>query len=273
MRVFAIRDESLSGKVLGYLIYYINPKAFYIELIPGIDEWEAPLILSAFVKRGEYSIGSYWSCIWVQQRIIPQDRQNIGQILRDNGLSSYDELELLLLSMGRCAQDDCYLEELSDDMFPEELLSRWQYKLEDVVPTDNYRLLAFFRTGEVKMVDMKELVQNVPSCEPFLQTEERFNSVELQPDGYGIMWNEHAAISDLMLYRSGTSLHLSLDDFCRFVQYRVVNSAEAAAILDCSRQNINDLIRRDKLHPVRNDARNKLFLRNEVIQRKKGHLW
>ena len=33
MRIFAIRDESLSpDTTLGYLIYYERPRAFYIEL-------------------------------------------------------------------------------------------------------------------------------------------------------------------------------------------------------------------------------------------------
>ena len=79
MRIFAIKDESLSSQtVLGYLIYYENAKAFYIELPEDADPWETPLLLSTFVKRGERSVNSYWSRLWVEQRIIPPDRQNIG---------------------------------------------------------------------------------------------------------------------------------------------------------------------------------------------------
>ena len=41
MRIFAIRDESLSpDTVLGYLIYYERPKAFYIELPENAGERE-----------------------------------------------------------------------------------------------------------------------------------------------------------------------------------------------------------------------------------------
>ena len=40
------------------------------------------------------------SKIWVEQRIIPSDRQNIAEILRDNNLKEYDEFELLMLAMG-----------------------------------------------------------------------------------------------------------------------------------------------------------------------------
>ena len=62
MRIFAIRDESIArDAVLGYLIYYERPKAFYIELPDDADVWETPLLLSSFVRRGEHSVGSYWS--------------------------------------------------------------------------------------------------------------------------------------------------------------------------------------------------------------------
>ncbi|MBR2823489.1 MAG: hypothetical protein IKE24_07385 [Clostridia bacterium] len=44
--------------------------------------------------------------MWVQQLIVPQDRQNIGQVLKENGLGVYDEFQLLMLTMGRCAQED-----------------------------------------------------------------------------------------------------------------------------------------------------------------------
>ena len=127
MRVFVIRDDELAEKDLGYLLYYEPSKAFYIELPENADEWETPMILSSFVRRGEYSVNAYWSLQWVRQRIIPQDRQNLGQILRDNHLQEYDELALLLLGHGRCAQDAVYIEELAE--IPKSIAERWAYKL------------------------------------------------------------------------------------------------------------------------------------------------
>lgn len=40
---------------------------------------------------------------------MPPERQNIGQILRANGLKEYDEFPLLLKNDGRCCQDECYI--------------------------------------------------------------------------------------------------------------------------------------------------------------------
>lgn len=81
-------------------------------------------MLDSFVKRGETTVNSYWSKIWVQQRIVPIDRQNIGEILRDNHLKEYDEYELLMLAMGRCAQDDYYLVPINEKELPEEITRR-----------------------------------------------------------------------------------------------------------------------------------------------------
>lgn len=271
MRVFAIKDEGLpESRILGYLIYYETAKAFYIELPDDADPWETPLLLDCFVKRGQRSVGSYWSRLWVEQRIIPRERQNIGQVLRENKLFEYDEFALLTLAHGRCPQDQCYLEEIPGDALPPDLLKRWEHKVEDVVPLDDARLLTFFRDGTVKIVNMLQLVSGDSPCAPYIDSEARFNRVEVQPDGYGVMWSERAVISDHELYANGRPVPLSLNDFCRFVQVRVISAKETCEILDCSRQNIDDLIRRDKLHPIRTDAKNRLFLRREVYERRRG---
>ena len=131
MKIFAIRDESaVTQKDLAYLFYYELEKRFYIELPQVADPWEIPLLLDSFVKQNETTVNSYWSKIWVQQRIIPTDRQNIGEILRDNQLEEYDEYELLMLAMGRCAQDDYYLVPIDEKDLPEEIKKRFATRIE-----------------------------------------------------------------------------------------------------------------------------------------------
>ena len=138
MKIFAIRDESAEvQKDLAYLLYYEFEKRFYIELPEGADPWELPLLLDSFVRQNETTVNSYWSKIWVQQRIIPTDRQNIGEILRDNQLEEYDEYELLILAMGRCAQDDYYLVPIDEKDLPEEIIKRFATRIEDVLPLED----------------------------------------------------------------------------------------------------------------------------------------
>ena len=267
MRIFQVKSEE-DKKTLAYLLYYEKEKAFYIELPDGADPWETPLILSSFAKKDITTVNSYWSKIWVQQRIIPSDRQNLGQILKENKLTEYDEFELLMLSGGRCAQDDLYLEEISENDISKEISQRFVKKIEDIVPLQNYSLLVFFRDGTIKKCNIKDFFSKNKALETFLSiNKDMFQYVKIQPGGYGICWEENMLISDSELYDSGTEIPLSLLDFKEFVVHRVVNSAEAAELLDCSRQNINDLIKRNKLHPIKTSEKNTLFLKSEIMKR------
>lgn len=270
MRIFAVRDDDLNSKTVAYLLYYEIPKTFYIELPDDADEWETPLLLSSFVKQGEHTVNSYWSNEWVRQRIVPQDRQNISEVLKDNGLSEYDEFDLLMLSMGKCAQDNCYLTEIAADELPAELTERWKIKLEDVVPLEGGALLCFFRNGAVKKCSIAEYKNEIPQLSGILSRFDIFEKVEVQTDGYGVSWNGTAMISNSRLYDSGVDVPLTLNDFVSFISNRVINSSQACKLLDCSRQNIQDLVKRGKLRPIRIDGKNTMFLRNEIVQRRKG---
>lgn len=268
MRVFAIRSEDdIHNKDLAYLLYYEKEKRFYIELPDDADEWETPLILSSFLKRGQKTINSYWSLKWVQQRIVPTDRQNIGQILKDNGMKEYDEFQLLIAGDGRCAQDDYYLVEISEEQLLETMRDRYEKRLEDVVPLKNGHLLSFFRDGSAKKVNVKRLLAYDLKFSRIMKEQNLFDQVKVQPGGYGICWDEHLTVPDYMLYDEGEELLLSLDDFRSFVTNRVVNTAEAMDILDCSRQNMNDLIKRGKIEPVKKEAKSTLFLKSDIEQR------
>jgi hypothetical protein len=268
MKIFAIRDETdFTNKDIAFLIYYEQDKRFYIELPENADPWETPLLLSSFLKRGEKTVNAYWSKIWVQQRIIPSDRQNLGQILRDNGFEAYDEFDLLMLADGRCAQDNYYLVSVLEADLPQSFVLRFQKKVEDVVPLVKKQLLVFFQDGSVKKCDVESLLTNNKAFSPILKDENLFRSVCIQPGGYGVCWGENLNIADDVLYDCGKDVPLSLGDFRRFVEDRIVNTAEAAELLGCTRQNIDDLVHRHKLHPIKATPKNKLFLKSEIIQR------
>lgn len=267
MKIFAIRNEE-NKEISAYLLYYEKEKSFYIELPDNADPWETPLILSSFAKKDITTVNSYWSKIWVQQRIVPSDRQNLGQVLKENNLSEYDEFELLMLSDGRCAQDNFYLELIPENDLPDSILKRFEKKIEDIVPLQNYGLLVFFRNGVIKKCDVKKFFNKNKSLKTFLTLhKDMFQYVRIQPGGYGIYWEENMSISDTELYDKGTKIPLSSSDFKDFVEHRVINAAEAAELLDCSRQNINDLVKRDKLHPVKATDKSTLFLKSEVMKR------
>lgn len=269
MKIFAIRDESdKTQKDLAFLFYYEIEKQFFIELPDNADYWENPILLGSFVKRGEKTVSPYWSKIWVQQRIIPRNRQNIDQILRDNGLKEYDEFELLMLAKGRCAQDDCYLVPLTEADLPKEIVKRFETRIgEDVLPLDGYCLLVFFRDGVVKKCDLKSHFEKTAAFNILLRKPEYFASVQMLTGGYGVFWDVNMTVSDSMLYQIGKKVPLRVSDFKNFVAQRVINATEAAELLNCSRQNVMELTKRGKLHSIKASERNTLYLKSEIIQR------
>lgn len=263
MKIYEIKDND---KLYGYLIYYKKTKSFYIELNSNIELKDSILFFDYFYKNKKYSIDSYWSKIWVQQRIVPPDRQNIGSILKANHLNEYDEFALLISNNGRCSQDDLYLEEIDEKSINIDIKNRFLHKLEDVIVSKD-SLLCFFRNGITKRITFDILISMNIRFNSLLTRKEFINNYKLQADGYGIIFNDTFTISNIDLYNNGIEIDISLDDFKNYVNSRIINTNTACEILNCSRQNINDLVKRDKLHPIREDDRNYLFNRNEIEQR------
>jgi hypothetical protein len=198
---------------------------------------------------------------------VPPDRQNIGQILRDNGLKSYDEYALLMLSSGRCEQDDYYLVPVDEKALPNRIVRRFDRKVEDVVPLQNNSLLVFFRDGTIRKCELNAYFEKAPRFSILVKRPDYFAHVQIQTGGYGIQWDENLSIPDSELYKMGRRVPLTADDFRIFATERIINAAEAAEILNCSRQYISELVRSDKLHPIKASEKNTLFLKSEVLRR------
>lgn len=109
---FAIKNKAYDDKIVGYLYYDNNTETYEIEIPDDVKSSQAPLILANFIQKGKRKIGNEWSLRWVQERVIPQERQNIGQILKNNGMEYYSEFPLLLQNQGRSCQDECYIEQI-----------------------------------------------------------------------------------------------------------------------------------------------------------------
>lgn len=92
--------------------YDEQSKTYTIDIPENVSYKEAPFMMSLFLKKGIRSVDSEWSMRWVRSRIIPSSRQNIGEILRVNGMRSYDEHKLLLKNEGRSCQDEFYIEHM-----------------------------------------------------------------------------------------------------------------------------------------------------------------
>ena len=277
MKIFAIRDASIAkDRSLAWLLYYPAADEFHIEICDGVDEWDAPLLISSFVKRGRKSLDPDSSRLWAELRIIPPDRQNLGMILRDNGLDSYDPFRLLLLAGGRCAQDDCFLVPLREDRLPKELEKRLQENLLSFLPaqpdpesgsTDH---LFFFRDGMIRRIPDEDLcseeAQKKKQLERLSLYRNSISRLSLTAGGHGVRVSDGTCLSAEELRKKGKLLPLTQEDFHSYIRSNVIDTAAAADLLHCTRQNIQDLVRRNKLHPVLTFKNNFLFLKDEILR-------
>lgn len=284
MRAYAIRDASIDkNRDLAWLLYYEREDAFHIEICGDVDEWDAPLILSSFVKRGMRALDPYWSLRWVEERIIPRDRQNLGMILKENGLTEYDAYRLLVLADGKCAQDECYISPLKADSLPKELRRRLDRTLSCVVPTPDHTLL-FFKDGSVESLSDAALMElpekpdhavgandsgiNGKERERLVRRlseyRSRLTELSMQPGGHGITLSEDCYVSVEVLRDCASPLPVTAEDFKAFLSRELVDTAGAAELMGCTRQNIQDLVRRGRMKPVVTLRNNFLFLRSEI---------
>ena len=112
MYKFAIKNKIYNDKTVGYLYYDENTQTYNIEIPDDVKSVEAQLILADFIQKGKREIGAKWSLRWVQSRVIPPERQNIGQILKNNEMKFYSEFPFLLKNQGRSCLDECYIEQV-----------------------------------------------------------------------------------------------------------------------------------------------------------------
>lgn len=265
MKILLLRNRHEIDYTLGYVLYFEKTKTFNIELLKDINPVKLPIVLDLFFYRNTFSINSYFSKLWIQDRVVPIDRQNIGSILKEAKLKEYDIYKLLMLDNGRCTNDEFELIEVKQ--LPKEIQDRFQYKINDVIPLKNNTVMCFFENGKCKKIDIGSLKKNDRLYSRLLNHPDEFNKVSTLPGGYGIDFGNDLNIDNLTLFKNGKTIDLEYDDLINFINFNTVDTASACKILDCSRQNIDDLIKRQKLSPIKESEKHKLFLLKDINSR------
>ncbi|PFA84503.1 MULTISPECIES: DNA-binding protein [Bacillus] len=58
------------------------------------------------------------------------------------------------------------------------------------------------------------------------------------------------------------------EELIKFVNDEIVNTSEALKILECSRQNLNKLVKSGTLVPIKEMVRDRLFFKADILNRK-----
>ncbi len=183
MKAFEILDSE-NSLFIGTLLYYEREQSFIIELDDSLDEWTAPFLFTSFVKNGVFTIPREISLLWVRERIIPSNRQNIADILRNHKLKEYDEMKLLELSHGKCAQDHLYIRKI--EQLPEYVSDRMKTNLSDCAVLNDYSLLCFFKDDTIKKVSLFDLQYEEDTVNRLTKHKALFESGKITAGGYAV---------------------------------------------------------------------------------------
>ena len=263
MRIFAIVDED-EGKELAYFIYYEKINECYIEIRDDVDEWDLPFVLEHFVRKGQRTVDSYHTLLWIKQRVIPSDRQNIGMILKECGLEEYDEIKLFLIADGRCAQDSCCIKRIKNSDLPPEIQARMRHKLISATAYGANDYLLTFADGTAATIGLDNYRKDYAWIDRALAYAHLLSEAKVECAGSCVSWSDKWKISYDYLYEHAKRLPFTEDTLQKFASGNCMTTQEVMTLLKCTRQNVNDLVSRGRLIPVDSSARNYQFLRKEV---------
>lgn len=100
-----VDGRTRKAKPCAWLFYDTETDEFNIRLAEGLSTEDVPLLMEPFVEKGQLDVGPMWSRRWVEERVPPAGRQNLGEILRAHELEEYDPFALLKNNRGESAQD------------------------------------------------------------------------------------------------------------------------------------------------------------------------
>lgn len=248
----------------GILLYYEKEKTCIIELPEYLDEWNAPLLFTSYVKK-IYTIPRDISLLWVKERVIPSGRRNIKEILAKHHMESYDEMRFLEISEGKCSQDSLYIRKI--DILPDFVVERQKKNLVECVLLDEYTLFCFFADETIRKIDLKKLAseKDMDDLRKVLSHEKVYQSGKAGTGGYFVTFNNSIDIPVGVLYRFGLVIPLKMNDFKLFVQKKLLDTTESCDLLECSRQNLSYMVKRNHLYSIKK-ARGKLYLKGEILR-------
>lgn len=265
MKICRINDESRFNMLIGFLIYYEKSGDFLIELSPELEPVDTPVFFDPFVKDKRYTIDPDWSARWVNQRIVPTDRQNLGAILRENKLNEYDPFRLLMISSGRCAQDDCavYSDAAGVEYLPKWLTSRFEKRIDFVHLLDNRRLLIMLRDGSILIADLKKMLDSTSKMKSGFFDLKVTDNLRRRAGGAFIEWSGNNYFSAEELIRFSRKTDFDKASLHTFLNSYLIDSSSVGKELGCSRQYISYLNSEGRLMPVL-DSSTRVYARSDT---------
>ncbi|MBR0400402.1 MAG: hypothetical protein IJH95_06285 [Mogibacterium sp.] len=252
MKIFEIIDESREDKQLGYLFCLEKSGEYCIELNPGVRAEDFPIFMASFINRNIFTVDPEWSRRWVESRVIPTDRQNLGMVLRENRMKEYNLLRLLILGEGRCSQDDCAVRPADERYLPDWVRQRRYKKITFTVSIRSDAVMTAFADGSMKIYEMEEAA----------------GETEIFPGGFGLRTEKGGYIPAEKIYADGIEIPVTTDEFRTAAKTFLLDTSEVCRELDCSRQYLDQLVRKNELRAVKTSGHVRIYSLIDVLRLK-----
>lgn len=259
MKAYAIYNDDLGQKKpIGYLTYYEKAAEYIIELEENIEEWDVPILFQKYIREQEYTVPTEVSKLWVQERVIPSGRQNIGMILKNAKLKYYDEMKLLCITKGRCSQDNCYIKECT---LPEHIEKRRSNNISDCYISGAGKIICFHKDDSVRRINAVDIInRNLWDSDK----KEELYSVNVGTGGYDIIINGKIGVNADVILKYGELLNVSASDFKEYAMQGIVTTTEACTELNMTRQNMAYLTKKNKITPIIRGEKENLFCKGDI---------
>lgn len=239
MKVLEIRNKN---NVYAYLFYTNNiDDSYYIEL--NKEAKDLPVFFHLFAEKDKYVINNYFSEKFLNERIIPYERHNIGSILRENHMYNYNPIDFYIKSRGASSMDDSFIRKIKSEEIIENVKERRKHLIQDFIVLKNNKMIVFFIDGASKIID----INNNPN-KPFLSI-----------FGEEIIFDSKYRFDYDYLYNNGKDFPLSYDDLINYMNDNIFNSGDICEKYSVSRQYVNQ--RKDDFIKIDDN----LYLKNDVL--------
>ncbi len=121
------------------------------------------------------------------------------------------------------------------------------------------------KTGETLIVDLETCKKEYEWLGRLLSYANWLNGFRVDCDGNAVMFSESKSISAQHLIRHGQKLPIDGAMLRKFACEEIISTGTAMKILGCSRQNIDDMVKRGRLTPAPIDSTSRMFFREDIL--------
>ncbi len=240
MKIYEIRNKNL---IYAYLFFDFNTKNYYIEI--NEDNECQPIFFKLFLNNNKKILNNYWTNRFISERIIPYERQNIGNILKENNISYYSEILMYVKSMGKSSMDDSFLKEIKEDDLNKNIKKRRKHLIIDFMLLKN-KMIVFFKNNKTKIINIEEN-SNIPFLSSF---------------GEEIIFDNNYRLDYEYVYSHGKKSDLTYNDLINYMKLNLYNSHDIEEEYNISRQYVNKINQR--LIKIKDN----IYLKNDIMLNK-----